>query len=185
MAKPKALFLDRDGVINKDYGYVRSRDNFDFIEGVFKLCKQAQDRGFIIIIVTNQSAIGRGLISERNFLKLCNWMEEEMNAHGINIAKIYYSPYHPIFGIRKYKKDSTCRKPNPGMFIQAEREFNIDMTESLNVGNNIGDIEAGKKANVKNNFLFVCADEVLRYSSENHIVISKLDEIFGLHYEKK
>lgn len=154
IVKNKALFLDRDGVINHDYGYVHSIENFHFIEGIFDLCKVAFDSGYLIIIVTNQSGIARGYYSEEQFLNLTKWMEERFLENGIKISKTYYCPFHKDALIEKYKHDSFDRKPNPGMLFKAIEEFNIDPKKSILIGDQESDIEAAKKVGIYTKFLF-------------------------------
>ena len=91
----KALFLDRDGIINVDHGYVYQEENFEFVEGIFELCTKAQVNGFMIIVITNQSGIGRGKYSEREFEELCQWMKAEFQQRNIVIDDIFYCPHHP------------------------------------------------------------------------------------------
>lgn len=151
--KNKALFLDRDGVINIDHGHVGKIEDFDFIDGIFDLCKKAQEKSYLIIIVTNQAGIAKGYYTEKEFLDLTKWMENEFKKEGIHITKTYYCPYHIDAKIAKYKKDSEDRKPNPGMLLKAIDKFNIDPKESIMIGNKESDIEAGKRSNIKNNIL--------------------------------
>jgi D-glycero-D-manno-heptose 1,7-bisphosphate phosphatase len=146
--KNKALFLDRDGVINVDYGYVNKIENFHFIEGIFELCLRAQNTGYLIIIITNQAGIAKGKYSEKQFLDLTNWMENEFMKYKIKISKTYYCPYHKEGIIEKYKQDSYDRKPNPGMLLKAIKEFNIDPQKSIIIGDQESDIKAGELANI-------------------------------------
>lgn len=148
MAKNRALFLDRDGVINIDNGYVFEIDNFIFTKNIFDLTKYYQDRGYIIIVVTNQSGIARGYYSEDQFNDLSMWMIEEFNKHGIRIEKVYHCPHHPDFGF-----DCDCRKPKPGMILQAMQDFNIDLAESIMIGDKETDLIAGQSSGVGENFL--------------------------------
>jgi D-glycero-D-manno-heptose 1,7-bisphosphate phosphatase len=149
----KALFMDRDGVINKEISYLFRIQDFEFINGVFEACIFFQDRGYLLFIITNQAGIARGYYSEDQFHQLNNWMLEQFEEQGIFIAKVYYSPYHPIYGIGRYRQESNCRKPAPGMIIQARDEFNIDLTASILVGDKESDIEAGCSAGVGINVL--------------------------------
>jgi len=151
----KALFLDRDGVINVDHGYVCKSDDFQFIDGVFELCRLAIEKGYLIFVITNQAGIGRGYYSVADFDCLTKWMCEEFAAQGILISKVYYSPFHSIHGLGKYKKDDESRKPRPGMIHQAVKEFGIDLSGSVLVGDKYSDIQAGKNAGVRTNILYI------------------------------
>ena len=149
-----ALFLDRDGVINIDHGYVYRPEDFDFIEGVFDLCRAAQHQGYRIIIITNQAGIGRGYYSEADFASLTNWMLDRFSDNDIKIDGVYYSPYHPVHGIGAYKVDAPCRKPRPGMILQAAVDHAIDLGQSLLIGDKVSDIQAGQAAGVGRLILF-------------------------------
>lgn len=151
--KNKALFLDRDGVINVDHGHVGKIENFDFIEGIFELCKKAQSAGYLIIVVTNQAGIAKGYYSEERFLELTKWMERKFLNQGIKITKTYYCPYHIDAVIEKYRQDSFNRKPNPGMILKAIDEFNIDPQNSIMIGDRDSDIEAAQRANIESRIL--------------------------------
>ncbi|NPA65749.1 MAG: D-glycero-beta-D-manno-heptose 1,7-bisphosphate 7-phosphatase [Epsilonproteobacteria bacterium] len=144
-----ALFLDRDGVINIEKNYLYKKEDFEFIDGIFELCRYFQEKGYMIFVVTNQSGIARGYYSEEDFLTLTKWMEAEFTKQGITINKTYYCPHHPdITGKCK------CRKPSPGMLLQAEKEFGIDLKQSVIVGDKKRDIEAGLNAGLERTYLF-------------------------------
>jgi len=144
----KALFLDRDGVINIEKEYLYKIEEFEFADGVFEICKSFQDRGYKIVIITNQSGIARGFYSEDEFLALTNWMVKEFKQNGIDIATVKYCPHHPDFN-----QKCECRKPNPGMIIDASKELGIDLEKSILIGDKISDIEAGKRAGIGVNIL--------------------------------
>lgn len=152
--KHQALFLDRDGVINIDHGYVHTEDNFEFVDGIFELCKTATDLGYLIFVITNQAGIGRGYYTEDQFDDISSWMRGVFKSRGIEINKVYYCPYHPEHGVGEYKKHSECRKPEPGMILQAKQEFNIDLENSILVGDNESDIQAGINAGIRYNLLY-------------------------------
>ena len=124
MKNKKALFLDRDGVINKDFGYVYKKEDFIFMKGIFNLIKVANKNGYLVIIVTNQSGIGRGMFDEEDFLNLMQWVRNEFKNQDCYIDGVYYCPYHPQAIIPKYRKVSDLRKPNPGMIIKAIQDIN-------------------------------------------------------------
>ncbi|MBE0497555.1 MAG: D-glycero-beta-D-manno-heptose 1,7-bisphosphate 7-phosphatase [Campylobacterales bacterium] len=137
----KALFLDRDGVINEDKGYVSRIEDFTFCAGVFEALRAFEARGYLLIIVTNQSGIGRGYYTEEAYEILTAWMLEECQKNGVTIAKVYHCPHAPEEGCG-------CRKPHPGMLEAAIGEFGIDVTRSWMVGDKLSDMEAGKRAGV-------------------------------------
>lgn len=149
----KALFLDRDGVINVDKHYVFQQKDFYVIDGVIETLTHFQEKGYLLIIITNQSGIARGYYTEADFNKLTDWMIRWFAEGGVHITKVYFSPYHSEYGLGKYKKDSYCRKPNPGMILRAKEDFDIELSQSLLVGDNETDIEAGMNAGVKTNIL--------------------------------
>src|SRR5216684_2491478 len=144
----RGLILDRGGVINQDTGYVHRADQCCFVEGIFALTKAFAARGFAIIIATNQSGIGRGLYGEADFAALMGWMRGEFARHGVTIAAIYHSPDHPTEGVGEYRRESTWRKPGPGMILQAAADLSLDLARSWMVGDKPRDIEAGRAAGV-------------------------------------
>lgn len=152
--KQCALFLDRDGVINVDHGYVFKKEQFLFIDGIFDLCRKAIDLRYLIFVITNQAGIGRDYYSLQEFNILTAWMCDRFLSNGIKIQKVYFCPDHPDYGIGEYKRQSDFRKPGPGMILQAAREYNLDLASSILVGDKITDIQAGLAAGVGRNFLY-------------------------------
>jgi D-glycero-D-manno-heptose 1,7-bisphosphate phosphatase len=144
----KALFLDRDGVINVEKCYVYRREAFEFQDGIFELCEAAQALGYLLVVVTNQAGIARGYYTESDFLDLTQWMIERFAERDVKIAGVYYCPYHPVHGIGEYKQDSPDRKPKPGMLLRAQRELNLDFKRSVLLGDQMTDIAAAKAAGV-------------------------------------
>ncbi|MBO8206810.1 HAD family hydrolase [Prochlorococcus marinus XMU1406] len=144
----RALFLDRDGVINKDYNYVYKKEDIDFIDGIFDLVREANHKNYYVLVVTNQAGIARGFYKENDFLELSNWMKEQFLINNSRIDYFYYSPYHPIYGIGKYKIDSDLRKPKPGMFLNAKKDFKLDIKNSIMIGDNEKDLVAANRAGV-------------------------------------
>lgn len=155
MNRRPALFLDRDGVINVDHAYVCRPQDFEFIDGIFDLCRKARRLGYWIFVVTNQAGIGRGYYSEQDFHNLTQWMCDAFSAQEADIDEVYFCPFHPEHGIGEYKIDSDCRKPKPGMIVQATQEYDIDLGGSILVGDKIWDIQAGVSAGVGRNLLYV------------------------------
>ena len=149
----KAAFLDRDGVINIDHGYTYKPEHFDFIDGVFDACRHLQSLGYLLIVVTNQSGIARGYYDEQDFAVLTSWMKQQFAAHGVKIDGVYYCPHHLEKGQVPYNIDCDCRKPNPGMLLQAIREYGIDPAQSLMVGDKAADMQAATAAGVARKFL--------------------------------
>ena len=125
----KALFLDRDGIVNVDTKYLHKVEDVVFVDGIFELCKKAQIKGYIIVIVTNQAGVAKGYFSEDDVKVLHDWMIERFAEKGICISAVYYCPYHKDGIVEQYKKDSDCRKPKPGMFLQAAKEHDIDIAD--------------------------------------------------------
>ena len=154
MQPGRALFLDRDGVINVDHGYVHTPEKFEFVEGIYDLCRLARQLSYLLVVVTNQAGIGRGYYSEDDFHRLTNWMCGQFTAHGVEIAKVYFCPDHPEHGIGRYRRESPMRKPNPGMILGAATEFSLDLADCVLVGDKASDIEAGRAAGVGCSLLF-------------------------------
>ena len=148
-----ALFLDRDGVINHDYGYVHRRESFDFINGIFELARYAHERKYKLVVISNQAGIARGFYSEQRFHQLTGWMCEQFSLAGAPISRVYFSPYHPTEGIGQYLSDDISRKPHPGMILQAQRDLTIDLSRSILIGDKASDIQAGNAAGVGTNLL--------------------------------
>lgn len=144
----RALFLDRDGVINVDYGYVHRPENFEFVEGIFSLCRAAQALDYSIVVVTNQAGIGRGFYSEIQFFALMEWVEDQFIQRGVRLSAVYHCPHHPIHGIGPYKRESEDRKPRPGMLLRAASDLDLDMGNSVMIGDRPTDIEAAALAGV-------------------------------------
>ncbi len=153
MSRP-ALFLDRDGVINVDHGHVGRREDFDFLPGIFELVRAANAEGYVVLVVTNQAGIGRGLYSEGDFRALTLWMMGEFEARAARINCVYYCPFHPRHGTGSFLRESAGRKPAPGMFLRAAADWQLDLTASIMVGDKPSDTIAAVAAGVQNLFLF-------------------------------
>jgi D-glycero-D-manno-heptose 1,7-bisphosphate phosphatase len=150
----RAVFLDRDGVINFNHGYVQHAENFEFIDGIFELARVAYASGYKLVVITNQASIGRGYYSERQFHQLTAWMCNKFFNASAPIENVYFAPFHPTEGLGEYKKDYVSRKPRPGMTLQAQREMNLDLKKSILIGDKASDIQAGIAAGVGTNLLF-------------------------------
>ena len=143
-----AVFLDRDGVINREDGYVHDVDEFHFIDGVFDACREMSKAGYRLIIITNQAGIARGYYTEGDYHHLTSWMLKEFRLHGVEIDGVYYCPHHPVHGVGGYRRDCDCRKPAPGMILRAAKEHSLDLRRSILVGDKATDIEAGRAAGI-------------------------------------
>lgn len=152
MSKP-AVFIDRDGVINVDHGYVSKVDEFEYIDGVFEATKLFKELGYLLVLVTNQSGIARGYYSEKEFLTLTEWMDWNFVDQGVEFDGVYYCPHHPEGSVEKYAQVCDCRKPAPGMFISAQEELDIDMSRSVMIGDKADDMKAAISAGVKTKIL--------------------------------
>lgn len=155
-----AIFLDRDGTINHDHGYVYEIDNFQFIEGAIEAMLELKKMGYALILVTNQSGIARGLFTEAQFLALTEWMDWSLIDRGVELDGIYYCPHHPPAIEQKYRQICNCRKPKAGMLLSAQKQLNIDMKASYMVGDKLSDMQAGKEAHIGTNVLVTSAKVV-------------------------
>ena len=139
----KALFLDRDGVVNVDKGHVYLREQFEFSKGIFDLCRKYAGEGYIILIITNQAGIAKGLYTGSDFNDLTKWMVKQFRKKGITITKVYHCPHHP--DVDGY---CGCRKPAPGMILQAINDFDLDISKCVLIGDKDTDLEAGRRAGI-------------------------------------
>ena len=172
----KALFLDRDGIINVDHGYVSNIEDFEFIEGIFDLIKLFSNEGYLIFVVTNQSGIGRGYYTEEDFNILTQWMCEHFEQAGISIEKVSYCPHAP-------EAHCHCRKPETGMIDEILKTYNIDLSHSWMIGDKQSDIDLAKSANIghsiaitskemqNTDYIFPSISECKRFLEENTDII--------------
>ena len=167
--KGRALFLDRDGIINVDSGYVYKIEDFKFTSGIFKTLLALQAKGFLLIIVTNQSGIARGYYTEEDYRNLTIHMMEKLAKKGISIKGVYHCPHAPDEGCR-------CRKPRSGMFKAAQKEFKLDMKNSWMIGDKESDMKAAVNAGVKNRILLTKTKEL----SESTHRIKKISEAIDI-----
>lgn len=144
----RAAFLDRDGVINIDRGYVYRREDFEFVSGVLDAARRLHSMGFLLVVTSNQSGIGRGLYSEADFNALTTWMRSEFLAAGAPLAGVYFCPHHPTEALGAYRRSCDCRKPAPGMLLAAARDLGIDLACSVMFGDKASDLEAARAVGV-------------------------------------
>lgn len=150
--KKKALFLDRDGVINYDYGYVYKIEHFKFKENIFEYIKKFKKKNYEIIIITNQAGIAKAKFSYLEYLKLHNYIIKKFKDKNIEVT-IFFCPHHPNAKLKKFKKNCLCRKPKPGMLILASKLLKINLKKSIMIGDKLSDIKAGMRAGIEKNFL--------------------------------
>jgi len=167
----KALFLDRDGVVNVEKNYLYKIEDFEFIDGIFDLCKYYQSLGFLIFVVTNQSGIDRGYYTQNDFDILTRWMIEEFKKRDISIRDVYHCPHHPDIS-----SVCSCRKPNAGMLLAAHNEYNIDLSQSIMIGDKESDIEAGINAGVFETYLL--DEKCIVSSSHATKIVNRLEQIW-------
>jgi D-glycero-D-manno-heptose 1,7-bisphosphate phosphatase len=142
----RAVFLDRDGTVNVDFDYVHRAEQFEFIPGAAEAIRMLREAGFVVIVVTNQSGIGRGYYDEAAVETLHRYMDAELAKAGTTVDGYYFCPHHPHKGIGKYLMECDCRKPLPGRLLRAADEFSIDLSRSYLVGDKLSDVEAALKA---------------------------------------
>ncbi len=143
-----ALILDRDGVINEDVGFLWQIERCRFVDGIFDVARHFAARGYLIVVATNQSGIGRGLFTEADFRTLMDYIVAEFRRLGAPIAAVYHAPEHPTEGVGRYRRDSAWRKPNPGMILAAERDLGLDLARSWGIGDEMRDVIACRDAGV-------------------------------------
>ena len=166
----KTIFLDRDGVINKEVEYLHSIEDCIFINGIFESCKYLQQLGYQIIIITNQSGIHRGYYSDKEFHILTEWMLRQFTQKGIHLLDVFYCPHGP-------KSNCKCRKPQPGMLLEAKNKHNINMDLSWMIGDNETDIIAANKAGITNTILLKTGQTINNFSSNAKITLGSLLQI--------
>lgn len=137
----RAIFLDRDGVVNKEVGYLSTPDNLELIEGSIDALKILKEKGYLLIIITNQAGIARGYFTEKDVEKIHAKLTKILNDNNVILDDIFYCPHHPDF-----TGDCECRKPKPGMIFKAKKKFNINLKKSFMIGDTLKDVETGKNA---------------------------------------
>lgn len=142
----KVAFLDRDGVINNDTGYVHKIEDFSFADGCVAALTLLQQKGFALIIVTNQSGIGRGYYTEQDYQQLTQWYVSELSRQGVNITDVFHCPHAP-------EDECDCRKPKAGLFLQAASQHDIDFSASMMVGDKTSDIDAATAVGIPHTYL--------------------------------
>jgi D-glycero-D-manno-heptose 1,7-bisphosphate phosphatase len=164
----KTIFLDRDGVINKETGYLHKIEDFKFINGVFEACQHYEQLGYKIVIVTNQSGISRGHYSEDDFRNITDWMITQFNKNNIQILDTFHCPHLPDSGCN-------CRKPKPGMLLEAKKKYNINMLESWMIGDKETDITAAISSGIINTILVKSGHKINEADSRAKFIIDSIN----------
>lgn len=149
----KALFLDRDGVVNVEVGYLHRAEEIRFVDGIFSLCRTAMNLGYRLIVVTNQAGIARGYYTEADFHTLMDFIQTQLRAEQIELDAVYHCPYHPEHGVGPFKREHEDRKPGTGMLRRGAREFNLSLANSVMIGDRCSDIAAANAAGLRQAFL--------------------------------
>ena len=187
--KQRAVFLDRDGTINIYKNYITNPDEFELIDGVAEAIAILNNKGYLVIVVTNQPVIARGECSINTLQEIHNKMETLLGQKGAYIDKIFYCPHHPDKGfsgeISEYKIECCCRKPKPGMILNAAQQYNINLSESYMVGDSLSDVDAGKAAGCKTILLqsTYVSNKIENTKIHSNLLDFVLNEI--VHEEKK
>jgi len=145
----KAVFLDRDGTIVEDVGYMNSPQQIQFIPGSIEAIKKLNEAGFKVVVITNQAGVARGLITEDMLQTIDKTLHKWILSGGAHLDGLYYCPHHPEHGVHPYKQACECRKPHPGLIKRAHRDLNINLAQSYMIGDKATDVEAGKRAGTK------------------------------------
>jgi D-glycero-D-manno-heptose 1,7-bisphosphate phosphatase len=169
----KVIFLDRDGVINKDFGYVSKIGDFHFIDGVFSACNHFQLLGFKLIIVTNQSGISRGFFSIDDYRVLTDWMMSKFLERDVHILDTLHCPHSP-------ESKCGCRKPKPGLLIEAKKKYDIDMKSSWLIGDKEDDIIAANKSGIHNTILVQSGQRIDEQSTNAKFILKSIHKSIGI-----
>jgi D-glycero-D-manno-heptose 1,7-bisphosphate phosphatase len=174
-----ALILDRDGVINEDVGFLWQVERCRFVDGIFDLARRFTAQGYLIVVATNQSGIGRGLFSEADFRTLMDYIRGEFARHDAPIAAIYHAPEHPTEGVGRYRRDSAWRKPQPGMVLAAERDLGLDLARSWSIGDEMRDIIASRDAGV-GTLVLLDSSAPAPAKADDHWVMPRFSDVLAL-----
>ncbi len=174
VAQP-CLFLDRDGVVNVEIGYLHKISDLEWMPGIASLIRAARSRGMKVAIVTNQAGIARGMYTEEQFHELMDHMRAELRKEQADVDAVYYCCHHPVHGQGQYKLECDCRKPLPGMMLRGERELGVDLSTSIIVGDRCTDLVAGRAAGLEKVFLIRGTEEA--GCTEPHTAIDSLAEV--------
>ena len=165
----KVVFLDRDGVINEEVGYLHKIKDFQFIHGAIISCRHFLSLGYKLIVITNQSGIARGMYKEGDFQIINHWMLDKLQQEGVDILDVFFCPHGP-------DDDCECRKPKPGLFINAKEKYGVDMKKSWMIGDKETDIEAAKNAGIHQTILVRSGHRIDEKNSNSKYFIDSIDD---------
>ena len=171
----RAVFLDRDGTINIEKNFLHKIEDFEFIPGAPEAIKKLKDAGFLVIVVSNQSGIARGYFDEQAVMMLHQHIQTLLKSYGTVIDAFYFCPHHPEEGLGDYKVDCDCRKGNPGMLLQAAKEYDIDLQNSFMVGDKLADIEVGERVGCKSLLVLTGYGSITALKPEAEVVEKCMD----------
>ena len=174
----KAAFLDRDGVINKDYGYVHKWEDFKFCDGAIEGLKLLKSLDYLLIIITNQSGIARGYFKEKHVLEFNAELERKLIENGIHISKFYFCPHHVNGKVEEYSFTCNCRKPDPGMFLSAIKDLNIDLKTSICIGDKYTDLLAGARSGLSSGIL------ISGSKNEENLLLNSLGDLLFFNFKR-
>jgi D-glycero-D-manno-heptose 1,7-bisphosphate phosphatase len=175
----RALIFDRDGVVNIDHGYVATQDRFEFMPGVLALARTAYGLGYRLVVATNQSGVARGYYSESDFHALTGWMAQAFAEAGAPLTGVAYCPFLPGAPVAAYDRDSRWRKPAPGMLLELARRYGLDLSRSVMIGDQPGDMAAARAAGVGKRLLLAGAEGPPPRTPDADAVLARLDEAVG------
>lgn len=147
--KRKAVFLDRDGTISEEVGYLDHPSRLRILPGSAEAIRALNENGWLVVVVTNQSGVARGFFTEESLQDINQALQDELAALGARIDATFYCPHHPTEGVAPYRRDCDCRKPKPGMILRAAKELNIDLDHSWMIGDRYGDVALAHAAGVR------------------------------------
>ena len=169
----KVIFLDRDGVINKEVGYLHKSEDFEFIDGVFEACQYFQEIGYKLIVITNQSGIARGYYQEEDFHTLNQWMLTRFDDQNVDILNVFFCPHGP-------ESNCKCRKPQPGMLLEARDKFDIDMKNSWMIGDKESDVCAANAAGISNTILVKSGHTINEKNTKAKFILESIEDTFEI-----
>ena len=169
----KVIFLDRDGVINKEIGYLHKIEDFEFIDGVFEACQYFQEIGYKLIVITNQSGIARGYYQEEDFHTLNQWMLTRFDDQNVDILNVFFCPHGP-------ESNCKCRKPQPGMLLEARDKFDIDMKNSWMIGDKESDVCAANAAGISNTILVKSGHTINEKNTKAKFILESIEDTFEI-----